>query len=181
MCPSTRRFLALGADKTPGTAAKSYEEIKLKKYEDVGNFIPFIMETGGRINDLGCNFVKNLFNLQDAPGDREHQGRLFRDVSRALALQQGFMLARITDEIHAPDLAVERAHTPRDEDGGSSSADDGAATSNVGNGDNDDDMDGIGDDDDDDEDDDDEDDDDEDDEAGDGLLGLLSGRLVAED
>jgi hypothetical protein len=177
--PSTRRFLALGADKTPGTAAKAYEDVKLKKYEDVANFIPFIVETGGRINDLGCNFVQNLFNLQDAPGDREHHGRLFRDVSRSLALQQGFMLARITDEIRAPDLAVERAGTPSDEDGGCNAADDDADAN--GDGDNDDDMDGIGDDDDDDEDDEDEDDDDEDDEAGDGLLGLLSGRLVAED
>ena len=126
------------------------------------------METGGRINDLGCDFVQNLFNLQDAPGDREHQGRLFRDVSRSLALQQGFLLARVTDEIRALDLAVERADTPSDEDGGSSSADDDSNTSNDGNGDNDDYYK-------------DDDDDDDDDEAGDGLLGLLSGRLVAED
>ena len=104
---------------------------------------------------------------------------MFRDVSRSLALQQGFMLARITDEIRAPDLAVERAGTPSDEDGGGNAADDDADAN--GDGGNDDDMDGIGDDDDDDEDDEDEDDDDEDDEAGDGLLGLLSGRLVAED
>ena len=112
----------------------------------------------------------SIFNLQDAPGDREHQGRLFRDVSRALALQQGFMLARITDEIRAPDLAVERADTPSDEDGGGNAVDDGADANGVG--DNDGDLDGIDDDDDDEE---------EGDEAGDGLLGLLSGRLVAED
>ena len=81
------------------------------------------------------------------------------------------MLARITDEIRAPDLAIQRGDTPSDEDGGNSSAYDDASTSNDGNGDNDGDKDDN---------DDDDDDDDDYDEASDGLLGLLSGSTAGD-
>ena len=46
---------------------------------------------------------------------RRHGRAALRGISRALALQQGYMLAQITEEIHAPDRAAQDA-----EEGGNS-------------------------------------------------------------
>lgn len=41
-------------------------------YEDVGNFIPFVMETSGRINNLGCNFVYELVRARTRVASHGH-------------------------------------------------------------------------------------------------------------
>ncbi len=35
---------------TPGHAAEAYAAVKAAKYADQDNFVPFILETGGRVN-----------------------------------------------------------------------------------------------------------------------------------
>jgi hypothetical protein len=49
VCPGTQRLLALGTDTVPGLAAATYHDVvKEAKYGDQTNFVPFIVETGGR-------------------------------------------------------------------------------------------------------------------------------------
>ena len=108
VCPGTARYVAAGAHRRPGAAAKAYCTAKMAKYSDQPNFIPFIVETGGRINDEARAWVEQLCDAQEAPEDRGHQSAVFRDVSRALVKQQGYMPAQIVEEIRAPDRAVEQ-------------------------------------------------------------------------
>jgi hypothetical protein len=39
-----------GSGTNPGLAAEAYAAVKVAKYADQDNFIPFILETGGRVN-----------------------------------------------------------------------------------------------------------------------------------
>ncbi len=50
VCPGTRRQVSDGADTTPGVAADVYTATKSARYADQHNFVPFIVETGGRAN-----------------------------------------------------------------------------------------------------------------------------------
>jgi hypothetical protein len=49
VCPGTTRYIGEGAATVPGTAAAVYEGVKMDKYSDRPNFVPFIVETGGRV------------------------------------------------------------------------------------------------------------------------------------
>jgi hypothetical protein len=72
--------------------------------EDVQNFVPFIVETGGRINAAGLEFLSRILPLEaeGTAGLSRRRGRAaLRGISRALALRQGYMLAQIAEEIHA--------------------------------------------------------------------------------
>jgi hypothetical protein len=53
ICPGTPRLLAKGAAVTPGCAAAVYSVIKEAKYRDQINFVPFIVEAGGRVTPPG--------------------------------------------------------------------------------------------------------------------------------
>ena len=108
VCPGTAHYVAAGAHEKPGTAAKAYYTTKMHKYSDQPNFIPFIVETGGRINDEARAWVEQLFDAQEEPADRGHKVKVFRDVSRVLVKIQGYMMAQIVEEIRAPDRAVEQ-------------------------------------------------------------------------
>ena len=44
----------------PGTAAVMYEGVKMNKYSDQPNFVPFIVETGGRVGVAGRRFLDTL-------------------------------------------------------------------------------------------------------------------------
>jgi hypothetical protein len=72
--------------------------------------VPFIVETGGRINAAGLQVLSRILPLE-AEGTaglaRRHGRAALRGISRALALQQGCMLAQIAEEIHAPDRAAQ--------------------------------------------------------------------------
>jgi hypothetical protein len=51
VCPGTQRYVDQGSGTTPGLAAETYAAVKAAKYADQDNFIPFILETGGRVNN----------------------------------------------------------------------------------------------------------------------------------
>ena len=81
------------------------------------NFVPFIVETGGRINAAGLQFLSRILPLEaegTAGLTRRHGRAALRGISRARALQQGDIRAQIAKEIHAPDRAA------RDMKGGNS-------------------------------------------------------------
>ena len=93
------------SDTIPGEAAALYDG-KTKTYSDQANFVPFIVESGGRINAAGLRFLSRILPLEaeGTAGLARRPGRAaLRGISRALALQQGYMLAQIAEEIHAPD------------------------------------------------------------------------------
>ena len=48
ICPGSQRLVSKGTDIIPGKAAALYEDKKTKTYSDQANFVPFIVETGGR-------------------------------------------------------------------------------------------------------------------------------------
>ncbi len=84
-----------------------YSGIKAAKYGDQNNFVPFIVETGGRINTAGLDFFDTVSGAMegDTAEVRARRAALY-GVADALVRQQGYMLAQIAMEIHAPDLAV---------------------------------------------------------------------------
>ena len=106
----TQRLVNKGTDIIPRKAAALYEDKKTKTYSDQANFVPFIVETGGRINAVGLQFLSRILPLEaegTAGLTRRHGRAALRGISRALALQQGYMLAQIAEEIHAPDRAAQ--------------------------------------------------------------------------
>ncbi len=63
--------------------------------------MPFIVETGGRSNAAGLHFLSRILPLEaeGTPALTRRRGRAaLRGISRALALQQGYMLAQIADD-----------------------------------------------------------------------------------
>ena len=60
VCPGTPHLLAMGTAQTPGRAAAVYNGIKAAKYGDQSNFVPFIVETGDRINAAGLDFFDTV-------------------------------------------------------------------------------------------------------------------------
>ncbi len=63
--------------------------------------LEFIVETGGRINAAGLQFLSRILPLEaegTAGLTRRHGRGALRGISRALALQQGYMLAQITED-----------------------------------------------------------------------------------
>jgi hypothetical protein len=48
-----------GNGTTPGLAAEAYAAVRAAKYADQGNFIPFIMETGGRVNKAARDWLSD--------------------------------------------------------------------------------------------------------------------------
>ncbi len=57
----TRVHGGLGTDTIPGKAAALYET---KTYSDQANFVPFIVEKGGRINAAGLQFLSANLPLE---------------------------------------------------------------------------------------------------------------------
>jgi hypothetical protein len=108
ICPGTPRLLAKGAAVTPGRAAAVYSVIKEAKYRDQINFVPFIVETGGRVNAAGLEFFDKVSGAMQGDTARVRAaGRAaLYGVAASLFKQQGYMLAQIVAEIHAPDLAA---------------------------------------------------------------------------
>ena len=116
ICPGTPRLLAAGAAVIPGRAAAVYSVIKEAKYRDQSNFVPFIVETGGRINAAGLEFFDKVSGALEGGTARVRAARraarcaarraALYEVAASLVKQQGYMLAQIVAEIHAPDLAA---------------------------------------------------------------------------
>ncbi len=77
VCPGTQRYVDQGSGTTPGLAAEAYAAVKVAKYADQDNFIPFILP------------------------------KTSRSGGQALARIQAYMLADIVVAIPAVDLAIE--------------------------------------------------------------------------
>ena len=60
VCPGTAQYVGKGAATVPGKAASVYEDVKVAKYIDQSNFVPFIVETGGRVGVAGRRFLDTL-------------------------------------------------------------------------------------------------------------------------
>jgi hypothetical protein len=92
---------------------------KAAKYADQDNFIPFILETGGRVNKAARDWLDALTAPEpgeQVPSQDDHpwnpQTRtttetVLREAMQALVRVQAHMLARIVVEIRAADIAVE--------------------------------------------------------------------------
>ena len=87
----------------PGiTAARAYN-VKLSKYKDVQQsefrFLPFIIETGGRIHKAACNWLDSLIQEDD---DNNITRRLikstYRRITSTLMFKQGAMLHRYLEQ-----------------------------------------------------------------------------------
>ncbi len=126
VCPGTTRYVGEGAVTVPGTAAAAvYEGVKMDKYSDQPNFVPFIVETGARVGVARRRFLDTLIGrlaseeaaepAQDGAVGVPRHGRTQpswptcgpagrRVVSGQAA---GYMLAQIEGELNAPDRAVE--------------------------------------------------------------------------
>jgi hypothetical protein len=96
----------MGMDWTPGRAAADYSTIKTAKYSDQSNFVPFIVETGGRINAAGLEFFDKVSGALegDTPQVRARRRTALRGAVATLVKQQVYTLAQIVKEIHAPDV-----------------------------------------------------------------------------
>ena len=68
----------------------------------------FIVETGGRINTAGLEFFDTVSGAldSDVAAVRAARRAALYGVANALIRQQGYMLAQIVAEIHAPDHAA---------------------------------------------------------------------------
>ncbi len=64
VCSGTHRYVSDGADTSPGVAATAYASVKCARYEDQPNFVPFIVETGGRVNRAGLHILDLLSGVQ---------------------------------------------------------------------------------------------------------------------
>ncbi len=60
VCSCTHRYVSDGADTSPGVAATAYASVKCARHEDQPNFVPFIVETGGRVNRAGLHILDLL-------------------------------------------------------------------------------------------------------------------------
>jgi hypothetical protein len=93
ICPGSQRLVSKGADTMQRKVAALYDGKKPKTYSDQANFVPFIVETGGRINAAGLHRILPLEAEGTAGLTRRHGRVALRGISRALALQQGYILA----------------------------------------------------------------------------------------
>jgi hypothetical protein len=59
VCPGTQRYVDQGSGTTPGLA-EAYAAVKAAKYADQDNFIPFILEAGGRVNKAARDWLNAL-------------------------------------------------------------------------------------------------------------------------
>jgi hypothetical protein len=117
VCPGTQRFVDQGSGTTPGLAAETYAAVKAAKYANQDNFIPFILETGGRVNKAARDWLDALTASEpgeQVPSQDDHhpwnpQARTTTETVLREAMQalQAHMLARIVVEIRAADIAVE--------------------------------------------------------------------------
>jgi hypothetical protein len=57
VCPGTQRYVDQGS---AGLAAEAYAAVKVAKHADQDNFIPFILETGSRVNKAARDWLDAL-------------------------------------------------------------------------------------------------------------------------
>ncbi len=116
VCPGTQRY-DQGSGTTPGLAAEAYAAVKAAKYADLDNFIPFMLETGGRVNKAARDWLDALTAPEpgvQVPTKDDHpwnpQARtttetVLREAMQALVRVQAHMLASIVVKIRDADIA----------------------------------------------------------------------------
>jgi hypothetical protein len=97
--------------------AGTYAAVKAAKHANQDNFIPFILETGGRVNKAARDWLDALTAPEPGERHQEHhpwklQTRtttetVLREAMQALVRVQAHMRARIVVKIRAADIAVE--------------------------------------------------------------------------
>jgi hypothetical protein len=60
VCPGTQRYVDQGSGTMPRLAAAACAAVKAAKYADQDNFIPFILETGGRVSKAARDWLDAL-------------------------------------------------------------------------------------------------------------------------
>ena len=84
---------------TPGVAARQYHAAKCRKYADcTTRFVPFIVETGGRLHDTARDFIDELVD-ETVEGQKGMRTRIFRGLADALHYSQSYMLAKHIEEL----------------------------------------------------------------------------------
>ena len=98
-CPATTRSVTtLKTHLKPGAAGEAYHAKKAIKYAATDRYVPFIIETGGRLHDVARDFIDELVD----EGEQENRGakrRIFRTITGTLERIQRYMMARIVTEI----------------------------------------------------------------------------------
>ncbi len=97
---------------TVSTMVRTY---KAAKYADQDNFIPFILETGGRVNKAARDWLDALTapepgeqvpSQDDHPWNPQTRTTTVREAMQALVRVQAHMLARIVVESRAADIVM---------------------------------------------------------------------------
>ena len=110
VCPATHSMVSGKAtDKYPGRAAQIYAAKKKQTYVHVQNFVPFVVETGGRLHKDATDFVCRIIDdgVEDYKMERR---RVFQCVAQALERQHAYMLSQLVKELHDDRRARDLAH-----------------------------------------------------------------------
>jgi hypothetical protein len=97
-----------GSGTSPGLAAEAYAAVKVAKYADQDNFIPFILETGGRVKKAARDWLDTLTAPEPGskcpakttthgwnPQTRTTTETVLREAMQALVRVQAHMLSRM--------------------------------------------------------------------------------------
>ena len=106
-CPATKaKVSSLRTHVCPGAAAAQAFERKKTHHSGVQNFMPIIVETGGRIHLESCAFIRDVAtNGGSLPGNGAHP--TFRGIANRLIRQQMHMLALMASQLAARDRAAD--------------------------------------------------------------------------
>ena len=78
VCPASAGWIEKKSNVRPGIAGRTYHSIKHRKYK--GKVIPVIIETGGRFDEAGRDFIDKLASSQQDT----HQRRTSNPASHAV-------------------------------------------------------------------------------------------------
>ena len=108
-CPATEKTVTrLRTHLYPGAAAERAYARKQSHHSGVENFVPIIVESGGRIHPKSCSFIRNVVGEGGSQSPSRGSAHLvFRAITSALVRQQSYMLACIAEELTSADLASE--------------------------------------------------------------------------
>jgi hypothetical protein len=106
VCPASAGWIAKKSNVRPGAAGRAYHNIKHQKYK--GKVIPVIIETGGRFDEAGRDFIDKLASTQQDTHQRSNAAThaVFNKVTLTLEKVQMHMMANLVREIAQPDAAA---------------------------------------------------------------------------
>jgi len=83
----------------PGAGAKAYEAQKVSKYRQVHQFVPFIIETGGRIADTARDFIDNTLLPGASQENKRARSKLYKGIVCNLERIQRWMMVKILEDL----------------------------------------------------------------------------------